>query len=242
MEPLPAPALDRIEQELATAYAEGWIEDEDGRRVDLVPDGVNDAQGRALTDLVAAEGAQRSVEVGFALGLSCLHICAGLLRAGSAEAAHVAIDPTEAPHWRNAGRLLVRRAGAEGMVELIEEESQVALGRLLAEERRFDFAFVDGDHRFDPAFVDIYFSTRLVRPGGLIVVDDMWMPAVRLAVAYFEANLGLELLPDAGPAAFRWRPRRRLAKGVREGDGEMAVLRVPDPPPDRPWDHFTDFR
>src|SRR4051812_1775288 len=103
MEPAPTPTADRIEAELASAYAAGSIEDDDGRRVDLVPDGVNDAQGRALTELVAAEGARSTVEVGFALGLSCLHICAGLLRSGTEDASHVAIDPTEGPHWHNAG-------------------------------------------------------------------------------------------------------------------------------------------
>ena len=40
-------------------------------------------------------------------------------------------------------------------------------------------AFVDGDHRFEGVFLDLYFMTRLVTPGALVVVDDMWMPAVR---------------------------------------------------------------
>jgi predicted O-methyltransferase YrrM len=237
----PTLTADGVEQALAEAYAAGSIPDEDARPRSVEPDGVTQAQGAALADLVAAEGARATVEVGFALGLSCLHICAGLLRS-SAGGSHVAIDPTERPHWRNAGRLLVERAGVAPMVELVEEESQVALPRFHAEGRHFDVAFVDGDHRFDPAFVDIYFMTRIVRPGGLILVDDMWMPPVRLAVSYFEANLGLELLPDAVPGAFRWRARRRpFARGVREGDGEMAVLRLPDPMPDRPWDHFEEF-
>src|SRR3954470_10232293 len=143
-----SPALERIDQELSAAYAAGSIDDEDGRPRELVPDAVNEAQGRALSALVASEGAGTTVEVGFALGLSCLHICAGLLRSGAPSPSHVAIDPTERAHWRNAGRLVVERAGASPMVELVEEESQVALGRMLAEGRRFDLAFVDGDHRF----------------------------------------------------------------------------------------------
>ncbi len=208
---------DGIQQTLDDVYAAGSIPDEDGRARNVAPDGVTQAQGAALADLVASEKASSTVEVGFALGLSCLHICTGLLRSGAAEPSHVAIDPTEAPHWRNAGRLLVERAGAAPLLELVEEESQVALGRFLAEGRRFDVAFVDGDHRFDPAFVDIYFMTRLVRPGGLILVDDMWMTSVRLAVSYFEANLGLELLSDAVPAR---------SAGARGGPSRAACARA----------------
>ena len=233
-------ALGQIEAAIAAAYASGSIPDDGGNQRAVVPDGVDPEQGRALTALVADEGAERTVEVGFALGLSCLHICAGLLRGGGTNPRHVAIDPTEAPHWRNAGLRLVERAGAAGMVDLVEEESSVGLPRLFAKGERFDVAFIDGDHRYDPAFVDLYYATRVVRPGGLILMDDMWMPAVRLAVAYFESNLELELLTDACEGAFRWN-RRRPRRGVREGSGRMAVLRMPDPVPDRPWDHFVEF-
>lgn len=230
---------ERVRATLDGAYARGSIVDESGDDRPVRPDGVDEEQGRALSELVAAEGASRTIEVGFALGLSCLHICAGLLRSGAEDPRHVAIDPTEGPHWKNAGLRLVESAGASGLVELIEEESSVALPRLFAEGERFDFAFIDGDHRFDPAFVDLYFMTRMVRPGGLILVDDMWMAPVRLVVAYFEANLELELLPDACEGAFRW--SRRPRRGVRDGSGRMAVLRTPDPAFDRPWDHFVDF-
>jgi predicted O-methyltransferase YrrM len=233
-------ALEQIEATIAAAYSAGSIPDDAGDERPVVPDGVDPEQGRALTSLVAAEGANRTVEVGFALGLSCLHICAGLLCAGGASPRHVALDPTEGVHWRNAGLRLVERAGASAMVDLLEEESSVGLPRLFAEGERFDLAFIDGDHRYDPAFVDLYYATRIVVPGGLILVDDMWMPAVRLAVAYFEANLELELLTDACEGAFTW-SRRRPRRGVRGGSGRMAVLRMPDPVPDRPWDHFAEF-
>jgi predicted O-methyltransferase YrrM len=234
-------ALEPVERELRAAYDAGAIPDDDGRQVPIEPDGIDEADGRALADLVEAEAASRTIEVGFALGLSCLHICSGLMRAGAGGATHVAIDPTEEAHWRNAGRRLVERAGLEETVELIPEESQVALPRLFAQGRRFDLAWVDGDHRFDPAFVDLFWMHRLVEPGGLILVDDMWMPALRVAVAYFEANLAMELLSDAFAGAFRWERRRRRSPGVRPGSGRVAVLRTPDPPVDRPWDHFVEF-
>jgi Methyltransferase domain len=108
----------------------------------------------------------------------------------------------------------------------------------VTEDREFDFAFVDGDHRFESVLFDICFMARLVRPGGLIVVDDMWMPSIRTAVAYVEKNLGLTLEPDALPDGFRWR-RRPWIHGVPGGTGGLAVLRTPAERPELRWDEFV---
>jgi hypothetical protein len=91
---------------------------------------------------------------------------------------------------------------------------------------------------FEGVFLDLYFMTRLVRPGGLVVVDDMWMPAVRTAVAYVERNLAVTLETDALPNAFRWRSRR-LSRGVPTGTGDTAVLRLPKERPKSRWDEFV---
>ena len=101
-----------------------------------------------------------------------------------------------------------------------------------------DFAFIDGDHRFEAVFVDLYFMTRLLRPEGLIVMDDMWMPSIRTAVAYAERNLAVTLEPDALPDAFRWR-HRPWRRGVPSGTGGLAVLRCPAERPELRWDAFV---
>ncbi|HEV3377272.1 MAG TPA: class I SAM-dependent methyltransferase [Thermoleophilaceae bacterium] len=211
------------------------MSDASGARVDLAPHSVERAQGEALRDLAIAERAQRTVEVGLALGMSALFLCQAVLRHGGR---HVAIDPFQRESWNGAGLRTLREAGVEGLVEVIEDESQLALPRFVGEGRAFDFAFVDGDHRFEGVFLDLYFMTRLVKPGALVVVDDMWMPAVRMAVAYVERNLGVTLEPGALPNAFRWR-RRPLSRGVPTGTGDTAVLRLPSERPTPRWDEFV---
>jgi predicted O-methyltransferase YrrM len=167
--------------------------------------------------------------------MSALFLCQAVLPRGGR---HVAIDPFQRESWNGAGLRTLREAGVEDMVEVIEEESQLALPRLVGQGREFDLAFVDGDHRFEGVFLDLYFMTRLVRPDGVVVVDDMWMPAVRTAVAYVERNLGATLEPDALPNAFRWR-RRPMSRGVPNGTGDMAVLRLPSERPMPRWDEFV---
>ena len=226
----------RLSEYLESAYREGAVLDEDGKRMSLAPHSVEREQGEALSRIAAAEGAVETIEVGLALGMSTLFLCRAVLDRGGR---HVAIDPYQYESWNGAGLRTLRDAGVGEIVEVIEEESQLALPRLVQEGRTFDFAFIDGDHRFEGVFLDAYFMTRLVRPRGLIVVDDMWMPAVRVAVAYVERNLGATLLPDSLPDSFRWRRRRPLERGVPRGRGAMAVLRMPAERPELKWDDFV---
>lgn len=227
--------MEQIDPLLERAYETGEVLDAAGNPIELFPHSIERGAGEALRDLVIAEAAERTIEVGLALGISALFLCQAVLRR---EGHHVAIDPFQEESWNCAGLRTLREAGVDDVVEVIEEESQLALPRLVSEDRRFDLAFIDGDHRFEGVFLDLYFMTRLVRPGGLVVVDDMWMPAVRTAVAYVERNLGATLEPDALPSGFRWR-RRRLGGGVPTGSGDMAVLRLPSDRPQLGWDEFV---
>jgi predicted O-methyltransferase YrrM len=226
----------RLSEYLEGVYREGAVLDERDERISLAPHSIERDQGEALSRLALTERAARTIEVGLALGMSALFVCQAVLERGGR---HVAIDPYQRESWNGAGLRTLREAGVEDMVEVIQEESQLALPRLVREGREFDLAFIDGDHRFESVFLDIYFMTRLVRPRGLIVVDDMWMPAVRLAVAYVERNLGATLVPDALPDAFRWRRPRPLARGVPRGRGAMAVLRMAAERPALKWDGFV---
>lgn len=234
------PSLEQIDRVLDETYRAGAIQGTDGSEFALWPAATDEDQGRAIRSLVAAERPARIFEVGFAMGLSTLHICAGMLEGGAADPRHFAVDPTETWLWKDAGTALVERAGLDGMVEVVREESQVALPRWMDEKRQFDMAFIDGDHRFDPAFLDLYYALRTVRMGGLIIVDDMWMPSVRTAVAFFASNVELELLPDAIPTAFRW-TRKPPWRKVRSGKGNTAVLRKPQVHVERDGEHFVPF-
>jgi hypothetical protein len=80
----------------------------------------------------------------------------------------------------------------------------MALPQLVAEGLSADAAFVDGSHRFHVVFVDLSLPRTIVRPGGVIVLDDHRWPSVRTAARYFEVNMGWRVVPGAfdrrGPA------------------------------------------
>jgi predicted O-methyltransferase YrrM len=219
---------------LDAAYREGSVLDGRGEAISLSPHSIERADGEALRELLVAEGVERTIEVGLALGISALWFCQAVAERGGR---HVAVDPFQEESWHGAGLRTLREGGVGELVDVIEEESQLALPRLVSEGRGFDFAFVDGDHRFEGVFLDLYYMTRLVRPGGLIAIDDMWMPSIRMAVAYAEKNLSLDLEPDAIEGAFRW--SRRPRRGLPPGTGGIAVLRTPQEPPELRWDDFV---
>ena len=93
-------------------------------------------------------------------------------------------------------------AGLTAQTTLVEEASSIVLARLAGAGFTADAAFVDGSHRFHEVFVDLYFLRKLVRPGGLIILDDAASPSVAAALRYFDLNLGWRPVSIAGRLTF----------------------------------------
>ncbi len=145
--------------------------------------------GDALRDLLVAESARTIVEIGLAYGSSALAIGEALAHEGYQDANHVIIDAYQ-DRFNNLGWEAITNAGMGDVCTLLRERSQLALPRLVAEGLVADAAFVDGSHTFHNVFVDLYFLRELVRPGGLLILDDCEWPSVATAVRYFQLNTG----------------------------------------------------
>lgn len=143
----------------------------------------------ALRDLVIRERAGVVIEIGLAYGSSALAIGEALLSQDVNDPKHLIVDPYQ-DHFHHVGWNAIERAGLTDGAELVPERSQVALPRLLAQGFTADVGFVDGSHLFHNVFVDLYFLRELVRPNGLIILDDCDWPSVGTAVSYFELNCG----------------------------------------------------
>lgn len=183
-----------------------------------------------VRDLLVDERAGTVVEIGLAYGGSALAIGEALLRAGSPTPRHVVIDPFQYTAYDGVGWELLRSAGLDDVVELVTEPSQRFLARLADVGFAADAAFVDGSHHFHNVFVDLHFLGEIVRPGGIVLLDDVWWPSVSTAAAYFEANLGWHPVPDA------------LADGTTDpasGRRRTRAYRMPAP---RPTPDFKEFR
>ena len=186
----------------------------------------------ALRDLLIDEGVETVVEVGLAYGRSALAIGEALLAVDARRPLHVIIDPLQATEWSNVGWQMLRSAGLDAIARLVLQPSSVALPRLVAEGVTADAAFVDGSHRFHEVFVDLYFLRKIVRPGGLIVLDDHWWPSVRTAERYFEVNMGWRVVPGAFDHG---------TVDQETGRARVRALRLPDPPFEPAFERFQPF-
>jgi predicted O-methyltransferase YrrM len=197
----------------------------DGSTHRISPVAITVHEGEALRDRVIAAGAARTIEIGLGYGVSALYICEGLLTTGAPDARHVVIDPHQESRFRNCGVQVLEQAGVAELVELHQQEAEIVLPRLLDEDRRFDFAMVDGNHRFDTVFVDLFYLSRLLRPGGVVFVDDYQLRGVARATGFFVTNLEWEL-ESASPA---------------DEHHQWVVLRTAMKPDTRPFTYFVDF-
>jgi predicted O-methyltransferase YrrM len=179
-----------------------------------------------LRDLLIAERVETVVEVGLAYASSALAIGEALVAVDRPRPRHVIIDPFQQSIWSEVGWNLLRSAGLEPIATMLTEWSSIALPRLVADGFVADAAFVDGSHRFHEVFVDLYFLRKIVRPGGLVVLDDAGTPSVRTAAHYYERNLGWTAVPGA------------FAGGTAN---RCLAMRLPDAVAEPPFEDFQPF-
>jgi predicted O-methyltransferase YrrM len=190
----------------------------------VFPIAIGPREGAALRDWVQREGARRTLETGLGYAVSRLFICEGL-RANGVDGRHVAIDPRLPGSHVDAGLDALEQAGVRELVEFYAEGSEVVLPRLLAEGRRFDLASIDGNHRFEGVFLDLVYSGRLLKEGGIVFVDDLQLRAIQRAVGFCVSNLSWAVEDDG-----------------EEGEHEWVVLRTGSHDAFlRPFDQFVDF-
>jgi caffeoyl-CoA O-methyltransferase len=136
-------------------------------RMQIAPD-----QASFLQMLIRVSGTRKALEIGTFCGYSALAIGMALPEDGKL----VACDVNE--EWTSIGRRYWKEAGVDRKIELHLRPAAETLAGLLekGEGNSFDFAFIDADK---PNYDTYYeFCLKLVRPGGLIAVDNvLWKGA-----------------------------------------------------------------
>ena len=123
-------------------------------------------QAALITILVRAIGATRALEVGTFLGYGALSIARGL----SADGALIVCELEQ--EYADRARAHLERAGLAERVEFRLGPAAETL-RAIDADGSFDFVFVDADKGGYPAYYEE--CLRLVRPGGLLMLDNVFM-------------------------------------------------------------------
>lgn len=219
-------AIEQVRRVLERLVHDGSIvASSDGTEHRIFPVAVSGEEGAMLRDWVIREGATQTIEIGLGYGISALSICAGLVANDLGAARHVVVDPFQTSRFANCGRQVLEEAGVWHLVQHHTDRSEIVLPHFLQQERQFDLGFVDGNHRFDSVFVDLFYLARLVRKGGVIILDDYQLPGIRRAVSFFVTNLGWTIV-EASP---------------EDDNHQWVVLRTSTQADQRDFRYFVEF-
>ena len=160
-------------------------------------------QGQLFQILVKLTNAKRALEVGVFTGYSSLAVALAMPAGGCITACDVSEEYTATAqrYWKEAG--------VENMIDLRIAPAAETLQNLLSQgnENSYDFVFIDADK---PGY-DLYYELclRLVRPGGLIILDNM---------------LYHGLVPDSNETSENASQLRALNSKIGKDDRVISIL------------------
>jgi caffeoyl-CoA O-methyltransferase len=115
--------------------------------------------------LVRAIGARRCIEVGVYTGASALAVALAIPDDGKIMACDVSEEYTA------IAREFWQRAGVANKIDLRLAPGEETLNTLLGQPAGYDFAYIDADKTNYDAYYELVL--RLLRPGGLIAIDNV---------------------------------------------------------------------
>ena len=124
---------------------------------------------------------QNVLEIGCANGISSLTISSALK---DREKSFLTIlDPYQEKMWRNVGKKMLEKSSFNNF-KIIYNFSENILPQ--EKENKYDLIFVDGWHTFDQVMLDLFYSIKLVKLNGYVIVDDADSISVGKAISYYK--------------------------------------------------------
>lgn len=192
---------------------------------DIFPVAIDPNEGKSLQKFITDENPKTVIEIGLGYGFAALNVFAAKKLSKKSDFRFITIDPNQESGFSNIGLQLLREIEVIDYVEFYSAQSELLLPRLIEAKEKANFAIVDGNHRFEHVFVDLFFLGQLLEPGSLIFLDDLQLPGIKKAVSFFVNNLEWQIEAEASISkVHHWAALRTLPE----------VL-------ERNYDAFTDF-
>ena len=131
-------------------------------------------KGKILCDVVRNCGYRSCLELGFAHGVSSVYIAAGLSANGAGLL--VAVDNKSAEDRRPSIHDLIEWTGLSAYIAPVFHPlgyTWYLMEHIESGGDPFDFCFIDGSHSWDVDGFACLLISNLLRPGGLIIFDDL---------------------------------------------------------------------
>jgi len=212
---VPTPA----KQPASWAYAEQFVEQDEvlqrarARAADLGCEPVSPGVAATLTVLAAATRARTVVEVGTGTGVSTVSLLRGMPEDGVVTSIDV-----DGEHQRAAREAVADDGIRTNRARMIPGRALEVLPRLT--DAAYDLVLLDGDEREYSAYLEQ--ALRLLRPGGLLVVDDaLWKGKVADPAARDASTTALRETARAVLDDERWTPTL-----LPTGDGLLLAVKT----------------
>jgi predicted O-methyltransferase YrrM len=202
-----------------------YVAEMDKAAHDIFPVAIDPDEGRSLQKFITDENPKTVIEIGLGYGFAALNVFAVKKLSKKSDFRFITIDPNQESGFSNIGLQLLREIKVIDYIEFYSVRSELVLPRLIEAKENADFAIVDGNHRFEHVFVDLFFLGQLLEPGRLIFLDDFQLPGIKKAVSFFVNNLEWQIEAEA-----------RTSK-----EHHWAALRTRPKVLARNYDAFTDF-
>jgi predicted O-methyltransferase YrrM len=174
-----------MHQLLRTIFETKQVQEKDGSFLPLHSHTTSE-QCEFLQELIKEVRPESSVEVGLAYGISTIAILDALDTSGKTFH-HRVIDPFQ-EDWKDIGLLNIERAGFKDRVTFYRRFSDQVLPELYIQQQKIQFAYVDTTKVFDVLMTDVYFITKILQTGGILVLDDCGFPGIRMLVRYLSQH------------------------------------------------------
>lgn len=139
------------------------------------------AQCEFLQKIIIDNNFKDAIEIGLAFGISAIAITEAVTQNGGR---HLAIDKFQYEGWKGYGLDLIEKAGYKEKVNFSDLFCYQALPKLLEEQRKFDFAYVDSTKQFDWILLDFFYLDKLLNIGGIVVFDDVGFSGIKKVLRY----------------------------------------------------------
>jgi len=178
---------------------------------------IKKAAGEFIYSLIKKNKLKSTIEAGFGLGVSAAYIIS------ATRSKHIAIDPFYKTEWDSSiGMKNIKRLGFTNLLTYYNDYSYNVLPQLKKKGLKLDFAFIDGDHKYDSIFVDYYYIDLMLKKKGFILFDDAWMRTTQLVASFIRTN-------------------KPNYKEIRTPFKQFILFQKIKTEDNRPWYYFREF-
>ncbi len=171
--------------QLRDIFATGKVKDEKGNEYPLHSNTTAE-QCEFIQSIIQDTRPDSSLEIGLAYGISTLAILDALQK-GNKPFHHTVVDPYQ-KDWKNIGLLNIERAGCSEYITYESRFSDQVLPALYKENSRVQFVYIDSTKVLDVLMTDVYFVTKILDVGGILVLDDCGFPGIRTLVRFLSRH------------------------------------------------------